>query len=498
MKKDFFLEATVTAAVLIFLLNCLSANLADLDLWGYLAFGRLFWESSAFPYNDVFSYTPTIYPWVYHEWLTGVFLYPLYMAWGGSGLQFLKYFLGLGTLALVYKTAKLQGAKPIASAIFLMCIAPLIFSFYPPLRAQVFTFFFFALYLFLLEKARLNGRWMGLLLLPALQLLWCNLHGGFLAGLGLIALFGAGEFLARRPFFPFLAIFISSLLVTLINPYGLQYWEYIARAVLMPRPHITEWASLLQGIQRSNNVTFLLIPYFTIIFFIYIYATRNSRSIDITTFLILFVTFVLAVSHIRHLSFFFFVVGAYLPEKINGSVEYLLSRRYLIKLWLKRSVKVSLSICFMLISIILGYQFFKAEPFSMKIPSDPVPGLSFTRHFPKGAVDFILRHGLRGNLLSEFSWGEYCIWNLYPQCLVAFDGRYETVYPEEVEKRYWEFSHARQQWRLFLESYPPDLILLDPRYEVADLIKNEPGWQKIYEDEGSVLFIKTSLAAGHS
>jgi hypothetical protein len=64
-------------------------------------------------------------------------------------------------------------------------------------------------------------------LLPVLQILWCNLHGGFLAGLGLIALYAAGEFLSRRPYLPFLLVFMLSLLVTLINPYGVTYWEYM-------------------------------------------------------------------------------------------------------------------------------------------------------------------------------------------------------------------------------------------------------------------------------
>ena len=35
---------------------------ADPDLWGYLSFGRLYWETGNFPYQDVFAYLPTLNP----------------------------------------------------------------------------------------------------------------------------------------------------------------------------------------------------------------------------------------------------------------------------------------------------------------------------------------------------------------------------------------------------------------------------------------------------
>ena len=74
-----FLVAAVLTSMVCYRLT---STVADPDLWGYLAFGRLFWETSAFPYEDVFTYVPTLHPWVYHEWLTGVLFYPLYQNLG--------------------------------------------------------------------------------------------------------------------------------------------------------------------------------------------------------------------------------------------------------------------------------------------------------------------------------------------------------------------------------------------------------------------------------
>lgn len=85
-------------------------------------------------------------------------------------------------------------------------------------------------------------------------------------------------------------------------------------------------------------------------------------------------------------------------------------------------------------------------------------------------MNFIKKQDLSGKILTVFQWGEYLIWELYPRGLVAFDGRYETVYPPEVEDKFFKFNYARPQWRQFLEDYPTDLILLDKKTKIAELI----------------------------
>ena len=115
---EYWIKAGIFLFFLSFCLKLLVLQWADPDLWGYMAFGRLFWESRQFPYQDVFSYTPTLNPWVYHEWLTGVLFYPLYQGFGPQGLQALKYVIALGTLALVYLTARVRGGHPLAAIAF--------------------------------------------------------------------------------------------------------------------------------------------------------------------------------------------------------------------------------------------------------------------------------------------------------------------------------------------------------------------------------------------
>jgi hypothetical protein len=483
-----WVKAGLVFAFITSVLTFLSAKIADPDLWGYMSFGRLFWQSPKFPYQDVFSYTPTLNPWVYHEWLTGVLFYPLYQALGAPGLQVLKYGLGLATMGLVYLTARVRGAHPVVAALFVVIISTIVRNGYFPVRAQVFTFFFFALSLWVLERARLSGRFRGLLLLPVLQIPWCNLHGGFPAGLGLIALYAAGEFIARRPYRPFLLVLGFSVLVTLINPYGVIYWEYMARAVTMPRPHITEWTSVLRAYQ-TGMTELVVIVYLLVLAFIGLWGMWQSRWREVTASLALAVTLYLGLKHIRHLIFLLILAGAYLPVCLNENVKFLQSCSGLKKLWHLKRTKIVFLAFLASLTLISLCSFILANPLTLQIPVKPdYQKNPYSLFYPAGAVNFMKKQGLAGKILTKFEWGEYLIWELHPGSLIAFDGRYETVYPPEVEEKYFEFNKALPRWREFLEDYPPDLILLDKRMKIVELIGKDPQWRLIYADADCVLF----------
>lgn len=476
----------------LFVVERLATINADPDLWGYLAFGRLFWNSSQFPYHDVFTFLPTLKLWVYHEWLTGVFFYPIYKASGAWGLQFLKYLFGLATIGLIYLTARKRGGLPLAAVLFVILIMRgFIYYGFSPVRAQIFTYFFFALTLYLLESSRQDHAWRRLWALIPVQVLWCNLHGGFLAGLGLVALYALGEGLCRRPYRPYLGILALSGLATLVNPYGVQYWYYLVKAISMPRPQIGEWGSIYQlyrtGLVSSPEVLNLLAMVMLMLFL----AWRNKWQ-EWTPILCLGLTLYLGLTKVRHMVFFYLLLGAYLPVLLNPYLDEIKSRGMLAGVGERLSRVPGLILA--LVAVFMGlfaYLFFRHDPFSLRILPRPLaardtPG----NYYPVGAVDYIRSHGLSGKLLTEFGWGEYLIWNLYPRCLVGLDGRYETVYTEEVAKEFFAFIAGDGDWRNFLERYSPDMILIDSRSRLYRLIHRNHKWRQAYADAGCALFYR--------
>jgi hypothetical protein len=220
--SDLLKKCGLSLLFLTFAVYKLTNTTADPDLWGYMAFGKSFWEQGKFLYQDIFSYLPSHSRWIYHEWLTGVIFFPLYQAMGALGLQLLKYSLGLSTLLVIYMTARQRSADHYATIFILFAISGFLEFGYSPVRAQVFTFFFLALTLYILETARITSRWKILLWLIPIQVIWCNLHGGFLVGLGLLGLYMIGELVSRKPFIQYVGILFLSSLATLIIPYGIE------------------------------------------------------------------------------------------------------------------------------------------------------------------------------------------------------------------------------------------------------------------------------------
>jgi hypothetical protein len=480
------LKAAIFLLMVIATLYYLSHTRADPDLWGYLAFGRLFWTQGRFPYLDVFAYVPTLKPWVYHEWLTGVLFYPIYRTLGDPGLQILKNVLGLATVGATYLTARRRGADPLPIALILFISLDGLSMGYSPVRAQVFTFLFFAVFLYLLETARLSGNRRRLWLLVPIQIVWCNLHGGFLAGLGLILLYAVGEALSRRPFRPYLGWFLLAGLATLVNPYGLKYWVYLAKAVTMPRPEITEWLSLF-GAYKQGILTSTDLFYFLNLIVVAVFLVWWSRWREITPALVILFTLYLGVRHNRHLVFFALTFAAYMPVLLTAFFRELKTRSEVIA-WMQRLGGKIPALVVIVLIFFFSYRLISRNPLILKLPSEPNQTGEYEIYYPVGAINYLQQRHLSGKLLVFFNWGEYCLWKLYPQCHVAIDGRYETVYPPSLNKEYFDFLDARKNWRDFLKDYPPDMILIDLRSKLYALLSRDPQWRQVYADSGCVLF----------
>jgi hypothetical protein len=462
-----------------------SSSAADPDLWGYLAFGRLFWEKGSFPYHDLFSYTPTKAVWIYHEWLTGIIFYPIYKFFGAGGLQFLKYLLGMTTIGLVYATAVRRKARPVFVLLALMLAGNLIRFGYSPVRAQVFTYLFFMITLYVLDRVRTDRNWKCLWWLAPLELAWCNLHGGFVVGLGMIGLYAVGEALSGRRYLPYAAILLVATVATFINPYGYEYWQYMAQAVLMPRPEIGEWGTVFSAIRsgeyRGYGVLYL------VVFLVSLPLVLWYPKRDHTTGIILSVTAIMGFLHIRHILFFALAFGAYLPVVLTEAWESLRSDPEIVKRY-SRFRMIGLTLIVLIAGYTIGssfYRFVSGTPFDLRVSSP---------YYPVAAVEVIKKYNLKGNILPYFEWGEYLLWTLYPDCKVGMDGRYETVYRDDVCKDYFDFLFARESWRNILNKYPPRMILIRSESRICSVLANDPDWRLVHSGEGSALFLRASLA----
>jgi hypothetical protein len=413
---------------------------ADEDLWGRMAAGKLVMSEGRVPRKDVFAYVPTKPQWVDHEWLSGVVFYQVHRALGGAGLLVLRAALGVGAMALLLHAAR--GASPWTVAFLSLAALPLLAQgFNSVVRAQAFTFLFFALTLFVLERGR------GRLALVPLVALWANLHGGFV--LGPLLLLGYG----------FYRLAAASLAASLLNPYGLEYWRYLGEALPMARPEIVEWRSAdLSGIGDIHIQAALLLV---------VVLVRGLRP-RFAHLVLLGGAALATLLHVR----FAPLLGMVIVVTLGGSWEALFERRRHV---LALGAMVS---ALGLVAIGGAVSWIRRDlSLQLRVPSD---------RYPIAAVSRLRDES--GNLAVFFNWGEYALYHLYPAVLVSIDGRYETVYGNDVVRANWAFTRGVPGSERFLDTYRADFALYPRDTGAARWLGAASGWTLLLENGFFVLY----------
>ena len=468
-------------------------NMPDFDLWARLAVGSLFFQTGHVLRHDIFSYLPTKDLWIDHEWGTGVVLYGLAKYLGEHGIFLLKALLIYSILVMVGKTLNLLKGQRSPSLLFYAflgyALSPGIVSL---LRSQMFTYLFFIVWLYGLERLR-RQEWRMLWVFPCTMLFWANLHGGFVAGIGLVLLYAVGDLVSRKNPLPYLWVLLTILPVTLINPYGFALWRYVVEASLMPRPFIPEWHPIsLSGPMQSIGglQVHFLTGYFLLVGMTMAAVFRSyvrKEKVDWTRVVVVAALFLLSVRHQRHVVFFVLAAATLLYDPIVGLLDPL--RGMLGKALPEKSAKIRIALRFG-----LGYLL------PAIVLADIIPRLSHGmiidyRRFPVGALEFVKQNGLAGNLATAFDWGSYASWKLHPQCKVMLDGRYEEVFANEISEFAMRFAVGQGNWWEVLDRFPTDIVVLPKTFYTQADLSRLPGWKPVYQDFVSVVLLPRDKVA---
>lgn len=213
-------------AVATFLLGCVP--LTDTDLWWHLKTGEWILETGQVPYVDLYTFTHPHQPWIDLHWGFQVLFATVHRFGGVNALVLLN--------ALVLTTATVVGwfiTPPSSSVrwhVLVWALAAISLN-GRSARPEIFSLLFLAIWLWVMERWEQQPRWTWIL--PALQVLWVNMHGLFILGLVVGACRGVDELVRRAvggrwgvapssskvAWHQMSYVALGCLLASLVNPY---------------------------------------------------------------------------------------------------------------------------------------------------------------------------------------------------------------------------------------------------------------------------------------
>ena len=511
LSNKYFL---ISSAFLIFSLFWMkSFIILDPDFGWRLRAGEIY-ANKGIPGTDIFTYTMPSFPWVDHAWLQSLFFYFLYKTIGKAGLailmatiSYLALMASLGTFS--FNFSKFFGVKSNLSDPFRI---PLIFPFWLGasilisslgIRVQVLSWLMLAVLLNIVfnEKRWLKFRKFS----PFYFLAWANLHGGFVSGLSAWMIILVARLIRlKRINFTDVTLFSLSIFATLINPYGIGVWREVYSSV-------SDW-SLRFSISEWMPSIFMFDLSMAALFTLSVGLLIRYRSKFLLEEKLLFFAFLFqAIVSRRHLPLWLIIT---LPI-VMKSIELIYKEAETFKNGKDRFMLVYKASLFGTILI-----------FALQ-SAIALWGAAYIREgifYPKQGVAYLSENLPNGNIFSDYNWGGYLIWKL-PERKVFVDGRMPSWNwdgPSGEEdysfKVYRDIISGETEYKKYFEKYNIDIVFLPKRgekglYQILqkkldnllvgfgkekdkefDFLKalNEDGWQKVYEDEISVLYKGTS------
>jgi len=454
-----------------------NALLADPDVYLHIAVGRLIISQKFVPHTDVFSYSMQDSHWVVHEWLSEIIFAFVYDHLGWAGL-FIVVGIAFALAMALLARALLKYLAPIYAVIATLTAWGLCF---PSLvaRPHVLTLPIVVAWVSILVQARATNK-APPALAALLMLLWANLHGSFVIGLVLAALF-AGEALfnvadrhAARTVIIGWGIFgLLALAATFVTPNG-------AAGVLLPvqmtrmnftLSQISEWQS--PNFQRPQplEIWLMLLLFGTLLLGI---------TIPIERIVMLLVLLHLALLHQRHTM----LLGVVTPLLFAPSLGRQLAHQpeKLVESYFKGVFTAVSSVGARLSGVAAALILACAVTLAQR--GNPRGAARFT---PAAALAAVRLHQITGPVFNDFNFGGFLIFSAVP---VFIDGRVD-VYGDDFLRRYLRpeelpglLSQYHISWTI-LGTAHPDVALLD----------HLPGWRRFYADSTAIVHIRETTTS---
>ncbi len=511
-------DAFFIALLAVLMMSAVSVRLlGDAGIGWHIRTGQLIVSAYAIPRVDPFSSSMSGRPWFAWEWLYDLVVGGLENAAGLNGVIAFTAFIIALTFAWTFRLLLRREVNLFLSLVLVLLAASASMIHFLA-RPHVLTWLFTVAWFWALESREHGSseNWK-LWLLPSTMLLWVNLHGGFLVGFVLLAIYWIGaawqfftmnedrfddalaKIRAAGSIRSLTGIGVLSAAATLVNPYGLQLhihiYRYLSNRFLMD--HIDEFQSpnfhyvaqkcfaglLLLSLlalairRREVSVTHGLVLLFAV--YSGLYASRN---IPVASLLIVL------------------VIGPWLSDAIEKYAASRTDRKIPapqqppLPSFLERMAAIELSLRGHPWPIVAMLLIVWIAAHNGKIGGTTLMDAHFNpRRFPVKAVDYLEAHNLPGPIMSTDSWGGYLIYRFYPRLRTVLDDRHD-FYGEKFFESYLKMVRVEPGWQDFLQQYHAHSVIVPKNSALANMLDETRGWRAIYGDDTTIVFVPNDSA----
>lgn len=475
------------------------------DFWWHLNMGRWIWTNGGMPTDDPFLFSSVSpmdaraelilrgYP------LSQLLFFSTYALAGANALVILKGLLMTLFYGLLWNHFRRFGLHPI-TALAIVGILPLLFFRFDELRPQAFSFIFTLLVLQLVELILAHER-SGrpliryFVLLPAIMLLWANLHRGFIIGIGILFVFLFSEWIARKTnrnplsdkaFRRFLILAVVSAGIAFVNPVDITAtWASFTEVSGPFSKVIDEFLGTLRyfdfiGIKHMGYlvVATAVVPALALLL--------KWREISIAHLLLLASFLVAGIMSFRFsllmVSMVLAIVSVYFARDLNS--------------WLAKAKGIPMILLWCISTGFLANSALSRTSLSITpLASSPLEA----GVIPSTAVNYLVQSSPAGNVFNYFEYGGYLSWRLYPQ-KIFIDQRNLSWDTYEEYSHCWrgDYSAVFGKYRIGVVFYP---VYERPSGKLSRLVGgllNDKQWGVGYYDGRNIVFLNLDLNGNQS
>jgi hypothetical protein len=431
------------------------------DIWFLLREAGDIVTNGEIPRVDRYSAVAAGRPYLAHEWLSGLIFLGVSKLGGGQALTVFRALIMLAILLLLWFSLEKRARSFVLTAL-LLALAAYILLERMFVRPHAFTLLFLCVWVFCLERWRRGRRLRYLIILVPLQVLWANLHGGYIIALVLgVMMTGGAAFLVMFPSWSrdesydwsdvlkLAALTAACLAASLVNPHGLRLLEFSLTLGLASdyiKQFIYEWGSPLADkyIRRAYGFDVAL----SIFILMWSGLALNLKRRPLLDAVFALLATVMTVQAIRFVSFigiigFPITVRAWLAVADTHAKSLLVKRRPL--------PETALFVLILASTLVYGFPLDKVNHRRI--------GWGFGGRIPFTMLNFMAEQGLEGTIFNDYVDGAYLQYHLAPRILPVMDSRID-VYGSELTHEYFASRDNPEKFFQYLNKYKVSLILL--------------------------------------